>query len=536
MKRNKAFVVVALALGIFFLLQFAAEFYFSLGKGLAPEKRFAKMHLSMKLFPFTSGFFNEAGFQLLEAAKVDQNSVKVKKSVDYFKAALEKNPLDYQSRYYLAKAYLRLSSDSPDAFDMAIAELTRAARLRGSNKQIAIDCSRVFFSIWPLLEKPDQEFAANLLSEAMPLLSWAEFSPLLEMWSLYIQDSPLLMELLKRKPEFFGPTANQLVSSGIPMAQRHELLDLYEIHILDALERRFNELNLQGMISFEAARSMLKQTRHIKGYHGLQPGSKFKEEKLAKFKRFLYLEVIAGLLSDPKAQADPKAGLQVNDLIQAYIQDHSGLNDLDALQQILEENKFFKSNNFTSLYLKTLLSLKRGNYSDIIAEIEALRKTISFIKKEQLVDYTNILLLLVDSYYSSKLMTAAENVANELYQNQPDNPDVLYRVLRVQKILGTEGPTDKVLNAKLAKIENSRFLTVAHPNSGFDVFLFNQPEIEFVLDPALRARLKAGQLLQVFVDGKIAFESYADAVPEKIAIGPPFTDVERKVRVQVNVI
>ena len=151
-------------------------------------------------------------------------------------------------------------------------------------------------------------------------------------------------------------------------------------------------------------------------------------------------------------------------------------------------------------------------------------------------DYTNILLLLVDSYYSSKLLTAAEAIARELFQSQPDNPDLLYRVRRVQKILGDEGAPDPVLNEKLAVVENSRFLTVARANSGFDVFLFNQPWIEIVIDPALMATLKPKQLLQVFVDDKIAFESYVDGLPAKIAIGPPFVAIESKVRVQVSVI
>ncbi len=54
------------------------------------------------------------------------------------------------------------------------------------------------------------------------------------------------MELLKRKPEFFGPAADQLVAAAIPMEQRRQLLALYEVHTLDALERRYNELSLQG--------------------------------------------------------------------------------------------------------------------------------------------------------------------------------------------------------------------------------------------------------------------------------------------------
>jgi hypothetical protein len=183
-----------------------------------------------------------------------------------------------------------------------------------------------------------------------------------------------------------------------------------------------------------------------------------------------------------------------------------------------------------------MISYRKGDYSGVISEIEALRKGISFVKKEQSADYTDILLMLVDAYYSSKLMTAAEQVAAELQREQPDNPDVLWRVLRVQKILGDEGAPDKALNEKLAVVENSRFVTVSKPNATFDVYLFNQPQVELVFAPALIAALKPDQLVQVFINDKIAFESYVDGLPAKVVIGPPFLEIESKVRVQVNVL
>jgi hypothetical protein len=536
MGKNRALAFVALILGIFFLFQLGAEFFFALGQGREPEKRLKNLRISMKLFPTEGIFFNEAGFGLLEAGGANRDNAAVKKSVPYFQAALRKNPLDYQSHYYLAKAYLQLSTVGGEYFDLAVDELKRAARIRGSNKQITLDCSSIFFSLWPLLDDEDRSFAKNLLANAMPTLSWSEFSPLVEMWSLYVQDAPLLMELLLRKPEFFGPAADQLVAAAISMDQRRELLALYEVHTLDAQERRYNELILQGEIGLDNARSLLGQLHQLKGYYRLQPDSGFAPEKLAKLQRTLLLQVISALLTDPKAQTDPKSVLQLREYIQAYIADYSKLNSLDELQKLLEEHNYFKNNDFPSLYLKTMIAYKKGNYGDIINEIETLRQTISFVKKEQATDYTNILLLLIDSYYSSKLLTSAEAIARELYQNQPDNMDVLYRVLRIQSILGDEGLPDKDLNDRLAIVRDSRILKAARSRESFDVYLFNQPEIEIVLDPTLRAQLKFGQLLQVFIEGKIAYESYADALPEKIIIGPPFTGIERKVRVQVSIL
>ena len=536
MKRNKLLLTAAAVLALFFLGQLTADLSFLLSAGPQKEKTRQAPSLGLKALALSSRYFTDAAFAHLEADSAKANEATIKQAMALLRRSLERNPLDYQARYYLAKAYLRFSAVNNDYFDLGVRELKRAAAIRGSNKQIAIELGTVFFSLWPLLESSDQQFAASLLSASMPLLAWSEFSPLVEMWSLYVQDTTLLMDLLRLKPDFFGLAANQLIKAGLPMPQRREMLARYEVHTLDALERRYNELTLSGTIGFKEARSLLSQLRTLKGYHRLLPESGFSREKAARLQRILLLRVIAGWITEPENQADPKKLVQLRENIEFYIAEHSGLNELDELQKLLSDRNYFTENDFSSLRLKTLISYRKGDYSGIVAEIESLRKGISFVRQEQAADYTAILLMLIDSYYSTKLLTAAEAVAGEMYGEQPDNPDVLWRVLRVQKILGDEGAPDKELNEKLHVVENSRFLTVAKPNATFDVFLFNQPWIEILLDPELRSSLKPGQIFQVFVDNKIAFESYVGDVPEKIAIGPKFVEIESKVKVQVIVL
>jgi hypothetical protein len=537
MKRNKLLLLAAVALALFFLAQLAAGISFLLAPGGQAGKKTGDAALGLKALALSSSLFTDEAFDWLEAGAGPGSGgeAAVKQAMVLLRRSLARNPLDYQARYYLAKAYLRFSSVNNDYFDLGVRELKRAASIRGSNKQIALELGTVYFSLWPLLDSADQQFAAGLLGTVMPLLSWSEFSPLVEMWSLYVQDTTLLMDLLRLKPEFFGPAANQLAKAGLPMAQRREMLARYEAHTLDALERRYNELTLSGTIGLKDARSLLGQLRGIRGYHRLQPGSGFSEEKAARLQRDLLLQVIAELMGDPVARADERTPAQLREYIIFYITEYTDLNDIDKLQKVLADGNYFKDNDFSSLRLKTLIAYRKGDYNGVITEIESLRKGISFVKMEQAADYTDILLLLIDSYYSTKLLTAAEAVAGELYREQPDNPDVLWRVLRVRKILGSEGAPDMALDEKLAAIENSRFLTVAKQGI-YDVYLFNQPQVEVAFDPALRATLQPKQLVQVFVDNKIAFESYVDELPEKIVIGPPFVEIESKVKIQIIVL
>jgi hypothetical protein len=489
------------------------------------------VRLALAIFPFPAAYPREAGFALLEQGGRDDDAGAMKASLPYLRRAIRCNTLDYRSRYYLAKSYLRLSAEAANYFDLGVSELRHAARIRRGNKQVVLDCSRLFFSLWPLLEKEDQDFTVALLTAVMPTVSWSEFSPLIETWSLYVKDTPLLMELLRSKPEFLGPAASQLVAAGIPIKKRWEMLALYEIHALDTVERLYNEFGLQGEIGLDNALSLLNQLRAIKGYHRLGADSGFNQEKQARLRRALLIHVIGSMLAG--AENDSGRTAQLRELIDFYISEHSGLNELDQLQKLLKDRGYFKDNDFPSLRLKVLIAYKKGGYNGVIAEIEALRNGISFVKKEQKADYTDILLMLVDSYYSTKLLTAAEAVAGELYREQPDNPDVLWRILRVRKILGGDGSADPALDAKLAAVENSRFMTAVKANAAADVYLFDQAEIEIVIDPVLRAKLEKGQLVQAFVDGKIAFESYAESLPEKIVIGAPFLEIESKVKVQI---
>jgi hypothetical protein len=536
MKRNKLFLLASATLALFFLGQLAAAIAFLRAPEGQDNKKLREPALGCQALSLSSRPFTEAAFTWLEAGTGPPSDVAGRLGMALLRRALELNPFDYQAHYYLAKAYLRFSAVDNDYFDLGVSELKRAAAIRGSNKQIALELGNVFFSLWPLLESDDQKYATALLSASMPMLSWREFSPLVEMWSLYVQDTTLLMELLRLKPGFFGPAADQLAKAGIPLNQRLEMLALYEVHTLDAVERRYNELTLSGTIGLQDARSLLEQLRGLKGYHRLLPEVNFSLEHAANLQRALLLQVISGLMNDSTAQADARTTARLREYIEFYIVNHPGLNELDELQKLLSDENYLKENDFSSLRLKTLIAYKKGDYNGVISEIEALRKGISFVRKEQAADYSAIMLMLIDAYYSTKLLTAAEAVAGELYREQSDNPDLLWRILRIQNIMGSEGAPDKILNKKLAAVENSRFLTVVKPNVSFDVFLFNQPWIEIALDPALLAILKPKQLVQVFVDGKIAFENYVDGLPPKIAIGPPFVGIESKVKVQMNIL
>jgi len=93
MKRSKALIAAALVMGIFFLFQFAAEFFFALGKDKIPEIGLKNLQMSMKLFPLSAQYPSEAGFALLEKGIRDNDADTVIKSGHFFQAAAKINSL-----------------------------------------------------------------------------------------------------------------------------------------------------------------------------------------------------------------------------------------------------------------------------------------------------------------------------------------------------------------------------------------------------------------------------------------------------------
>ncbi len=144
MKTNKLLLVFSLVLTVFFLSQFAAEFYFLFGPKPESGKKFIEPAFDFKTFSLSSHLHTETAFSWLEAGTISASEPIVKKSMALLLKALHRNPLDYQARYYLAKAYLQFSALDNDYFYLGVRELKRAARIRGSNKQIALDCAKVF--------------------------------------------------------------------------------------------------------------------------------------------------------------------------------------------------------------------------------------------------------------------------------------------------------------------------------------------------------------------------------------------------------
>ena len=514
MARNRARLLLALALAIFFLLQFWSELFFGIGKG-NPESRLKYLALSQKVFPLAGRSFREAAFIELQRGARTSDAKIISRSIADFRSAIRRNPLDYYAHYYLAKALLQVGTQNPEHFEEAVIELKRAATIRRSNKPIALDCTRVFLSLWSLLTDADKKHASDLLADLMPALSWNEFSSILDMWSLYVQDTPLLMSWLNQKPSFFGQTANQLLNAEIPLATRWELIGLYETYAFSSTEQRFRELTFRGEIETKELRRLLRPLQAIQGYFRLSKESEFPVDKWNSMRRSLRLSLISRLLGDPLLEKDPQLQAELEAAVSAQVNDVSSITDLGDLQKLLQEENFFRANDFRSLYWKTLINLRLGNYNDVVQEVENLRLGLSFVNQEQVNVYTDIMLILTDAYFNNKLLTAAEGIAQELYGQQPENPEVLFRLWEIESILGQDEIRDKVLEQRLQTLTENRKVVVDRERFEKTVYLFDDRTVEIAFSDGLKLNFPHYQLLQVFLDGRIVHEAYVkDLRPE----------------------
>ena len=90
--------------------------------------------------------------------------------------------------------------------------------------------------------------------------------------------------------------------------------------------------------------------------------------------------------------------------IESYVRESFSRDTLVDLDDFLKKKKFYDRDDLRVFYLKQLINFKLERYETVIDDVETLKESISYVKKEYTEDYSKILLLLADSYISARLL------------------------------------------------------------------------------------------------------------------------------------
>jgi hypothetical protein len=502
-----------------------------LGKPKEESQNIELLKLASLISPFDSEIRYLYGLALLKENQQSLHKGVAQKSINSFKIAIGYNILNYNAYLMLGKAMLSPSITEPTTFEDAIKAFKRAAQIRGINKSVSLDTLKLFISLWPLLNESDQAFCKDLLERSINRLSREEFKGLIEIWTLYSRDVTFMEDILKRNPRYYYTVANELKKKEILLKNRQAFLSQYEVYILTNTLKDFSNLPKGDQDLFNKLNRLKRVLLgNIQGYYKLTENSEFNEKRLTDLLVRLNREIVKHYFTTLGQQNNPYVKFKIEPVVVSIINNLTTLDELDRFNDYLTKNKFYQERDLKRFYLKQLVNFQSGQFDAVINEIEDFRKDVSYVRKENMADFSAIMLLLSDSYVAERLLTKALPVLRELEENSPDLTGIFWRMMRIENVIGedTQDNNVELKKKKYREIQESRFILLNRLRFSSAVYLVDSKEMEVDFSDSVKEKIKTGDyhILQVFVNDLILYEAYLNGGNLELPIKIPITDSE----------
>lgn len=534
-KKQIFYRIILAVLILFFGLQFLSHTLLFIGEKKPDFQNLPYLKLSSLVFPIDARPLCEYGLVLLKKQQQSPGnaSADLKTGIDYLKKSLYANMLYYQAHFYLGNAYLYENIRDPTRLDQAMEAFKRAARIRAHNTRLSMDVMNLLLSMWPFLREEDKTFCTNLLDKSLKKLTPEDFDTLLETWGLYSMDVNFFEDVLKKRPEFYRAAAKKMLQLNIHLEARQEFLSRFAADKLSGFLGQY-----QAYVTKPQPRLLqkLKQLfRHLTTepsfhYYLLKPENKFNQKNYFEFKKRLNLHILQLLFSQEEWQKNLKLRSELRTFILSYINDISSIDQLESFYEFLVQKKYFdlSASVLRIFYIDQLIKFKSAQCDTVISETENLRKSVSYVNKEHLEDYSDILLLLSDVYISSDLLFQALEVVNEIEISEANLTDVYWRKMQIEDVIGPEEVKDEKLteqkNRQYELIRGSRRIELNSLKIEKNVYLIDKNTIEIQLSDWLQHSIKTFRLLQVFINGKLFYEAYPGKLTFSIEIPLPIKE------------
>jgi hypothetical protein len=535
MKKKIVYRSILAALIIFFGLQFLSHMFFFIGENKPDFQNLPYLELSSWCFPIDAAPPCEYGFVLLKKQQQSPGSASqdLKTGIDYLKKSLHANMLYYQAHFYLGNAYLYENIEDPTRLDQAMEAFKRAARIRGHNTRLSTDVINLLLSMWPFLREEDKTFCTGLLDKSLKKLTPRDFDSLLETWGLYSMDVNFFKDVLKKRPEFYQAAAQKMLHLNIHLETRQEFLSNLGADKLSGFLELYRAYTAKPSPQLPEKLKQLSRyltTEPAMHYYLLKPENKFNQKNYFEFKKRLTLHILQLLFSQEGWQKDLQQRSELRTFILSYIDDLSSIEQMYTFYDFLVRNKYFdlSASVLSIFYIDQLIKFKSGQYDTLISETENLRKSVSYVKKDHLEDYSDILLLLTDAYISSDLLFQALAVLKEIEITDSNLTEVYWRRMRIEEVIGPEKEKDEKTseqkNRQYDLIRGSRRIELNSPTLEKTVYLIDNNTIEIQLSDSLQNSTETFRLLQVFINGRLFYEAYPVQLTFPVEISLPIKE------------
>jgi hypothetical protein len=533
MHKKFLFKILILFTFIFFLVQVLSQLLIVMAKDVKSPNDQVYYKLAHYLLPLDFNPVFHYGLSLQKNAKDVNNNEMLLKSVAWFKKTIARNPLHFNAHFGLGKSYNSFSDSKFNYFNEAVEQYKKAAVLRSRHYIIALENSKILLSMWPLLKTEDKEFCKNLLIQNIKNFKWEEMQVLIEYWWLYVKDFEFLNRILQENPIYYQKVAYQLIGFHVPIEYRWKLLNAYELSLIEKIKDILNSsYSFDGSVS-NYYKLLLDELGKIKGYYLLSGDENFPENEIMQLKSRLLLGLLEAF-SKEKRLSEKEFYEVLDTYVYEFIQKCDSHSDLLDLGNWFEQSGLFQQKHLKILIIKNLISFKIGRNTELINEIEELRRNLAFVAKENQHDYIRVLDILAEAYITANMLYNAETIFKEMIKIDPDRLQTYWNLICLQKILGDEEKYNQAISGQIDQVRATAVIDVMNIRSRQTVYLTDQNSIKIKLNQAVFQKIQDKKILMVFVNGNIQQETYiGDLAGDEleIIVNPDFQCIKQDVYV-----
>ena len=513
MKSSGVLKFTIILLFIIFSLKALSEIAFI--KATSGENvRLSLIKMSTQIFPVISDHNYRYGNILLEMYAENKNEKVLDESRGMFRRSLALNNLNFSSHFLLGRSYLASDSADPTEFDKGLKFIKNASLIRKTNLGINVDTIKIYLSLWPFISKEDREVAVSLMRISMPKIEKNKFGEIMEAWGFYSKDSSFLSAILNEYGKHYFIVLNELLKHELHIDIRHKLLAQWEYLIFKECESE--KIKYSNNIK-QSSKLYRRVSTWIKGYYKFSSETKFRHTLWNKLKKELLLRLIKLNLKDLNSKNEKNT----LSLSKSYLASFNLIHDIEILYEILTQKKFFNSNDMKVFYLKQLINFRTGQVSKMINETEGFRQSVTFIKNGQKEVLSKLLILLVDGYINSRLLTKAMDILKEIEKISPGLMSTYWRLMRIESVIGEDEFFADIREESFNKIMNSNSILINNQKVNTAVYPYKVDKLVLNLDENFTEKFGEFHLLQVFLNGRIFHESYIEGLEFPIELPFP---------------
>jgi len=524
MKHPRLLTLLLAALSLFFSLQLLSHLFFALG-WFAP---------AAAVFPLDPRPRHAAAFARLESAAAAGDAAGLKGAIRGFERALARNPLYHPAHLDRGRALHRLQQLGEPVFDETVAAYRRLLLLRWKNPEVSLEPLDFLLSVWPLLNEDDRRAAESAFGKMTAVLYGDRIDGLLDRWALSVRDPAMLARALGPAPRHLKKAAAALARLETGMARRRRFLARYERYVVESFRYQYEHYRRSNGLTRKILLHLFNHLdRGVTGYHALAPDVAFPADAY----RSLAGTLLRGLL-DGDLDHYRRTGAADDDLwrhTDAWLRILDEPADRAALEAMLDGQRFFEVRGLDGLVraLGVLRRLGRDDRVHALAE-----KTIAgraFLTAGEEASFAEILCLAAEVRLLRGEVAPALARLRRALDLAPGSEAARWLLRQAIHRAPELRDTVQAFAPDLALAADPPELMVKDSRRSATVYLEQFPGLRVKIGEQNSAGRRGKHLLRVFVDGRIAWETYLSGVGDTVEVplpGRAWQKVEVDVRLE----